>query len=103
VDYHRRWAYPAPPGLSARAGRTDLLASGAGLWSPPSYARAEGSPKSPVESRADARGQSAAFSFDAQYRAHPAHSIFGGIARRKDSATAGSEVFVRISSSIAAA
>ena len=40
---------------------------------------------SPVESRADARGQSAAFSFDAQYRAHPAHSIFGGIARRKDS------------------
>ena len=45
----------------------------------------------------------AAFSRSAQYRAQPAHSIFGGIARVNASAIAGSEVFVRISSSIAAA
>ena len=39
----------------------------------------------------------------AQYRAQPAHSILGGIALRNASAAPGSEVFARISSSIAAA
>ena len=65
--------------------------------------RRERSADAPVPAGADGQAPAAAFSRSAQYRAHPAHSIFGGIARVNASAIAGSEVFVRISSSIAAA
>ena len=65
--------------------------------------RRERSADAPAPARADGQSSAAAFSRSAQYRAHPAHSILGGIARVNASAIAGSEVFVRISSSIAAA
>ena len=65
--------------------------------------RRERSAGAPAPARADGQSPAAAFSRSAQYRAHPAQSILGGIAPRNASAIAGSDVFVRISSSIAAA